>query len=314
MALPPVSIVVENLRPTDDGPGITPFAAISSLVGQDYPFEKIEIIVCQHKLDSEDLSRNRNRFPDVRFLMSPEDGYFRLKNHGIEQAGGEIIALADADCLYPPTWVSEIVATIEGGADVSVGFSNLEGGSLFRRICSYYDLHQMLLRTSRNTRRFNSSNVAFRADLIKACYYDPRFDRTGGCVELAHRLLQRGVRMQLNPVQTAVHSYYGVQRHTWKQAICEGYDFLHTRSLNREMSLAGVTRLGIFAPPFISAALVLADAVNFVQNCRLLRIGPAEVPVFAVSSLLMRTIEIGGMYWTLLSPSSIARFVGRNFA
>jgi hypothetical protein len=172
----------------------------------------------------------------------------------------------------------------------------------------------MLLRTSSQMRRFNSNNVAFRASVVKGCQYDPRFDRTGGCVQLAEKLLRRGARMQLDEAQTNRHAFYGYARHTWKQAVCSGHDFVHSRDVDPEMPLAGLTRLPLVGPPLLSLIFVLADVYNVAQNRRLLGVRWFETPAFLLFSLSMRPIEVVGMYWARLRPASAARFVARNFA
>ncbi|MGH2566923.1 MAG: glycosyltransferase family 2 protein, partial [Bacteroidota bacterium] len=247
-------------------------------------------------------------------VESPDGEYYRTKNAGIAHATGEIIALADADCSYSPDWLTAISETFQNDADVSVGFTVLAGASLFRRLCGFYDLHSMLLRLGGKVRRFNSNNVAFRAELIRGTLYDERFERTGGCVQLAERLLRSGTRMRFNPRQRVVHRYYGFHRHTWIQAFCNGYDIFHTRAVDPTMPLARLVRLRYLALPFLSGIFMAADGTNIIQNRKLLAMRWYEFPVFVFFSIIVRMLELVGMYWALLHPKSIARFVKKNFA
>ena len=313
-AVPPVKVsVVVTLTAAEEGTGGV-IGTLASLVAQDYPLDQVEILISQYGLDPAAEAEIKHRFPNAEISGAPLDGYYALKNHGFERARGEIIALADADCVYSPQWLRELVHAIDAGADVAAGLTHLEGGSLLHRLCGFYDQHQALLRTSAKTRRFVSNNVAFRAELVKDCGYDPRFDRTGGCVQLAEKLLRRGAELRFTPEQAGLHHYYGFARHTWKQAICSGYDFFHSREVDPEMPLARLTRLPVLGPPLLSGIFVAADALNIAQNRRVLGIRWYELPVFLAFSLIVRPIEMVGMLWFRFHPASAARFVARNFA
>lgn len=304
-----VSVVV-----TADGPAPRLQETLSSLLDQDFPSEQAEILVCHHGLDETTLTAVQDRYPSVERLEAPDGGYYYLKNFGIQRARGEFIALADSDCVYSRQWLRRIVEALEAGADVSCGLTRLEGHSLLRRLCSFYDQHQMLVRLSPRLRRFVSNNVGFRATVLQDCLYDSRFDRTGGCVHLAERLVRRDIQLRFTREQVALHHFYGYARHTWKQAICSGYDFFHTREVDPQMPLAALTRLPLLAPPLLSTSFVLADLLNVVQNRGVLGIRWYEVPAYAAFSLTVRPIEMVGMYWFKAHPASAARFVRRNFA
>ena len=309
-----VSVVVEAGASDSEANHTSAIGTLNSLVQQNYPLGELEIIVCQQDWNEQKKRFVQERFPNVKILSNSDGGYYRLKNLGIQNSSGDIIALADSDCLYASDWISNIVDMLESKADVSVGLTVLAGNNLFRRLCAFYDLHSMLLRSHERVRRFNSNNVAFKSDVIKSRGYDSRFDRTGGCVQLAERLYRSGVRMELNIAQVAVHEFYGFNKHTWKQAICNGYDIFHTRQIDPEMPLAALVRLGILAPPVLCGIFILADVKNVVENRSILKVRWYEVPVFFTFSVLVRTIEIFGMYWTLIHPKSIAAYVDRNFA
>ena len=314
MTNPSVSIVIEAGSSPDFHEQLNIVSTIESLLQQKYGGGSLELIISSFGWPEEAKETIRRRFPTVCILSNSSGGYYRLKNAGVRAATGDIIAFADADCRYDSDWVEQFVGTIQRGADVSVGFTVLDGRSLLHRLCGYYDLNTMLLRTAGIVRRFNSNNVAFRADLIHQNKYDEKFDRSGGCVQLAERLLRNNVAMVFNQHQSAVHRYYGFSRHSWVQAFCCGYDVFHTRAVDPKMPLASVVRLRWVAPPILAGIFVTADLWNFVQNRSLLRIRWYGHPMFILFSFAVRVLEIIGMYWTLLHPKSIAAFEVEHFA
>ena len=80
------------------------------------------------------------------------------------------------------------------------------------------------------------------------------------------------------------------------------------------MPLAGLTKLGPLAPPFVSALFIVADVINLQQDRRLLGIRLHELPAFLAFSLAMRPLEMVGMYWKLIDRAGVGRFVSKNFA
>ncbi|CAN5332038.1 glycosyltransferase family 2 protein [soil metagenome] len=48
----------------------------------------------------------------VRSVFQPIQGWGPARQMGLEQARGEYILTADADCLYPPDWVNEMMAVL----------------------------------------------------------------------------------------------------------------------------------------------------------------------------------------------------------
>lgn len=48
----------------------------------------------------------------VRTVLQPIQGWGPARQMGLEQARGKYILTADADCLYPPDWVNEMMAVL----------------------------------------------------------------------------------------------------------------------------------------------------------------------------------------------------------
>jgi len=307
-----VSVIVEAFP---DVPGVSTSArdTLASLERQDYPLNRVEIIVPQHGWSAELRRTVEQQYPRARILDAPEAGYNRLKNLGVQHARGEIIAFADSDTTVCPRWVSSLVETIDAGADVSIGLMKFSGDSLLDRLCTYFMFGQMLRRSAGRMRSFNIANVAFKASLIKANPLDERLTRQGGSIEIGRRLFRAGAALALSPDQVSEHEFYGINRHTWQFAIFETHDFLEVREKHPAMSLSGLTRrLPLALPPVAAAALFGADLVNLIQNRRFIRMRLFESPVFVLASLAMRTFEIPAMYWALIDRKGVRAFLERR--
>jgi glycosyltransferase involved in cell wall biosynthesis len=304
-----VSVIVEAAGTDFESGHASVIGSLDSLMRQTYPQDRIEIIVCEFGWNGAKKRTIQEQFPNIRILTNSDGGYFRLKNLGIESASGDIIALVDADVSYPPDWISAIVDLLADGAGVSVGLTEFQAKGLPSRLCAFYNFHHIALRIRDRTRRFLSHNVAFKAQIIKPSGYDGRFERTGGDVELAERLFRSGVRMELNPQQRAAHRYEGFFTVIWQSVLRNGHDIFHTRELHPEMPMAGITRLSIFAPPLLCGIFIASDIYRLFQNRSLLGIRWHEIPFYLPFILVVRPLELIGMYWTLIHSKSIARYV-----
>jgi glycosyltransferase involved in cell wall biosynthesis len=58
------------------------------------------------------------RYPNVRYCFEPRQGIAYARNHGVEEARGEYVALCDDDCELPPQWLAtakDVIDTIKPG-------------------------------------------------------------------------------------------------------------------------------------------------------------------------------------------------------
>jgi glycosyltransferase involved in cell wall biosynthesis len=308
MATPPtVSVVIEASVNDKNGLDLTVMDTLRSLHEQDYPRELVELLVAQTGWSPGKKELVRSRYPGVRVLDSPTGGYFHAKNVGIKEARGEVIALADADCVYPNTWISSIVGSLEKDRDVAVGVTHYAGSSLLHRLCAFYNFHCSLIHSPRRQRRFTSSNVGYRADVIKSTLYDEQFERSGACVLLADRLMKKGSKFSFSPEQVALHAFEDVRTHIFLRVLRNGNDFIRTRQASPTMPLGSLMKVKWIAPPIAAAAFLASDIYNLAQNRTLVRARWFELPVFVLFSAFVRAGEIIGMYWTLVHPDSLRR-------
>jgi glycosyltransferase involved in cell wall biosynthesis len=82
--------------------------AIDSIVSQDFPLEKVEILVVDDGSTDNTSERVRKYGSRIRYLYKPNGGQASALNLGIAKARGEIIALLDADDLFLPGKLARI--------------------------------------------------------------------------------------------------------------------------------------------------------------------------------------------------------------
>ncbi len=112
---------------------------LESLLIQDYPEEKIEIIIVDDRSTDDTASilkeyRQNHKLFQMLSIVECEKGLSPKKNaltHGINIAKGEIIAVTDADCSVPTQWLKKGVSyfTLETG--MVVGLAPLNPTSWF---------------------------------------------------------------------------------------------------------------------------------------------------------------------------------------
>ncbi|HQP92125.1 MAG TPA: glycosyltransferase [Candidatus Omnitrophota bacterium] len=94
---------------------------LSSLLEQDYPKDKLEILIVDN--NSRDLSRQIIAGFPVKLLdETMVQSSYAARNRGIRSAQGEIFAFIDSDCRANPDWVKKGVnALLNEGADLAGG-------------------------------------------------------------------------------------------------------------------------------------------------------------------------------------------------
>lgn len=108
---------------------------LEALENQDYPAEKLEIIVVDDRSEDNTYTllkkreTSNSRLKTIRISKLECD--FAPKKwaltQGILAAKGEIICTTDADCCPVPTWISTMVCYFEPEIGLVAGFSPLEG-------------------------------------------------------------------------------------------------------------------------------------------------------------------------------------------
>lgn len=78
---------------------------IEACLNQDYPKEKLEVIVVDDG-STDNTAQIVKRYP-VRYIFQEKGGPAKARNTGWKNAKGEIICFTDADCIPPKDWVEK---------------------------------------------------------------------------------------------------------------------------------------------------------------------------------------------------------------
>ena len=103
--------------------------AIESALEQDYPADRMEIVVVDDgstddtpRIVSELAERNPGR---IKFVQQANGGYIAATNRAMAEAGGELLALLDADDVWLPYKVSRQVQLLQSRPKLGMVFSDM---------------------------------------------------------------------------------------------------------------------------------------------------------------------------------------------
>ncbi len=125
-------------------------------------------------VDSSDDGTERliaEHFPKVQLIHLPERTLpGGARNIGIRAARGRIVALTDADCVVPPTWLERVVERHDGAQLAAVGGA-VENGLPESAVAwsgLLVEFNEFLARSpERTTALLPTCNVAFRRDVFE---------------------------------------------------------------------------------------------------------------------------------------------------
>jgi GT2 family glycosyltransferase len=109
---------------------------LTALRAQEHP--DFETLVVDDASSDDTAEMVRGEFPEVRLIVLDRNrGAATARNHGIEAAGGELLAFTDDDCIVPPDW---LLRHERLHADAKIGAA---GGPLVSAAPNFFDRFDM---------------------------------------------------------------------------------------------------------------------------------------------------------------------------
>lgn len=101
-------------------------AAIDSVLAQDFPQERLEVLVVDDGSTDDTAERVKKYGTHIDYVQKPNGGQASALNFGIARARGEIVALLDADDLFLPGKLTRLVAAFEQDSRLGLAYHRLQ--------------------------------------------------------------------------------------------------------------------------------------------------------------------------------------------
>ena len=139
----------------------------------------------------------------ITLVEAPGANISRGRNVAIARAAHEGIAVADADCVYGPGWLAALVAPLEDGADVSMGWTEPIVESVLSACASSLGLPLSPTEVDPATFMPSARSVAFRRETIDAVGGYPEWLAIGEDMWVNHRWRERPFDLRFAPEAVA---------------------------------------------------------------------------------------------------------------
>lgn len=153
----------------------------------------------------------------VTVVVEPGANIARGRNVAIRSAAHDVIAVADADCGYVPGWLDALVAAIDAGADVAMGWTEPVVDGFYEACVTSVNLPLSVDEIDPATYMPSSRSVAFRRDALDAVGGYPEWLPIGEDMWVDHRWRERGLDMRFAPGAVARWRVRPTLAATWTQ-------------------------------------------------------------------------------------------------
>jgi glycosyltransferase involved in cell wall biosynthesis len=178
-----------------------------------------EIIIVDGGSTDGTVTQLRAAGDTITLLEEPGANIARGRNLAIAAASHEAIAVADADCAYGPSWLEALVAPLEAGADVAMGWTEPVIGSLLDACVASLGFPLAAAEVDEASFMPSARSVAFRRETIDAVGGYPEWLAIGEDMWVNHRWRERGFAMRMAPDAIARWHPRGSLGEIWTQYV-----------------------------------------------------------------------------------------------
>jgi len=178
-----------------------------------------EIIVVDGGSTDGTLGRLRAAGDAITLLEEPGANIARGRNLAIAAASHDAIAVADADCAYGAGWLDALLAPLEAGADVAMGWTEPVIGSLLDACVASLGFPLAAREVDEASFMPSARSVAFWREAIDAVGGYPEWLAIGEDMWVNHRWRERGFAMRMAPEAVARWHPRGSLPEIWTQYV-----------------------------------------------------------------------------------------------
>jgi glycosyltransferase involved in cell wall biosynthesis len=195
---------------------------LHSLIELDYPNYEV-LVVDDGSTDA--TAQIARRFP-VRLLSGGRRGLSGVRNVGLEQAQGEIVAYIDADAKADPDWLTYLALALEAPGTAGAGGPNPEPPDdppVAQCVARSPGGPIHVLLDDERAEHVPGCNMAFwREHLVELGGFDPIYTAAGDDVDVCWKSLDRGYDIRYHPSALVWHRRRNTVRAFWRQQLGYG--------------------------------------------------------------------------------------------
>jgi len=290
MKQPYASIII----PTHNS-ALTLGQTIQACLAQDYPREKLEIIVVDDG-SRDDTKRVVEKFP-VRYIYQERKGPASARNNGWRNSKGEAMCFIDADCIPYRDWVSRLTQHYNQDGVGAVAGSYAIGDSryLLDKFV-HYEIKYRHSMMNEYTNSFGTYNVLIKQPVFKELGgFDPCYcNASGEDSDFSYRIIKAGHKIRFE--KDALVSHCNILRFLKYLLIQFRHSYWRMKLYKRHSSMIMKDEYGYwkdFVELFLVIGIALCLLLNFQEK-------------FLVVSLLAVSLFI------IQLPLSIRIFLGQK--
>lgn len=210
-------------------------ACVGSLLELRYPADRLELLVVDNGSRDGTVAALRRYGDRIVFVYESKRGAAAARNAGIAEAGGEVVAFTDADCVVDPDWLRHLVVPLQ---DPRVGIA---GGTILarppangvERFGETIHDHRRAIEDLRPPYAITMSWASRRQVLRELGGFDERFVR-GQDVDLSYRATQSGYALVFVPDSIVYHSNEESLSGLFREGFVHGFHGVRARKHHQD--------------------------------------------------------------------------------
>jgi len=222
---------------------------LKSIIAQNYPFDKYEIITVDDSSDDDTPKKIKSlmkKHDCIKYIRIPHSGYSMAEKIGMKMAKGDLIFLTNSDCYVPKNWFRRLMDGFDSEDIGGVG-----GGIKHVGDCYHFSWGRLYENKKIQVYALAAFNSCFRRDVIsKIGFIDEKTQAED--VDLSLRVIMDGYKLIRDPFVLVEHDH---PLHSSTNMIKK--NFYYAKSLVSTLKKHNY-------PPFFSLRFLLMSVAIFI--------------------------------------------------